>query len=132
MKLKYRFEGVIIFKLASMKKMETRRYSSYHSMKRSGQSQYLAVLPPKKRGPVLNRRLGGPQNQFRRFGKYKSLPALQLVHEIFCFMTNCNWVMKFGTSARQAAWRIYSKEVNGELRKLRCEELHNCAAHEFN
>jgi len=89
----------------------------------------------REKGPLLNRRLCGPQNQFRRYGKDKYLPAIQLVHDIFCFSTNCNWVMKFGPSATQAARRIYrsdSKEVNGELRKLRSEELHDCAPKEFN
>ena len=134
-KLKYRFEGAIILNLASMKKMETKRYSSYHSMKRSGQSQYLSVFTPEKRAPYWTGGCVGPQNQFRRFGKDKYLPAIQLVHDIFCFSTNCNWGMKFGPSATQAARRIYrsdSKEVNGELRKLRSEELHDCAPKEFN
>jgi hypothetical protein len=67
--------------------------------------------------------------------RQKSLLAPQLVHEIFCCATNCNWGSKFGPSARQATRRIYrsdSKEVNGELRKLRSAELHNCAPQEFN
>jgi hypothetical protein len=49
-------------------------------------------------------------------------------------MTNYSWGMKFGPSARQAARRIYrshSKGVNGEMRKLRIEELHNCGTQRF-
>lgn len=75
----------------------------------------------------------GPRTSFDVSGK-TSLLALR-VHEILCFMTNCNWGMKFGPSVRQAARRIYrsdGKEVNGERRKLRSEELHNCALQEFN
>jgi hypothetical protein len=53
--------------------------------------------------------------------KTKTLLTLQLVHEIFCFMTNCNLGTKFGSCPKQVLRGIYRpdrKGVNGELRNL--------------
>ena len=135
MKLKYRFEGAIVLNLTSIKKGGDKEVQLLSFNEEEWSVSVFGRFYTQEKGPLLNRRLCGPQNQFRRYGKDKYLPAIQLVHDIFCFSTNCNWVMKFGPSATQAARRIYrsdSKEVNGELRKLRSEELHDCAPKEFN
>jgi hypothetical protein len=88
---------------------------------------------PGKELPIEQEAEWASRTNFDVSGK-KSFPDLQLVYEVFCFKTNYSWDMKFGPSGRQAARRIYrsdSKGVNGEMKKLRIEELHNCGPQRF-